>query len=152
LDILAAEDTPFDMELLQLGLAKCGGVRSLQIVQDGRELIDYLSGMPPFEKPDRQAPNIIFMDLKMPRMNGFEVLQWLRNNPSYSVIPAIMMSTSDRDDDVLNAYRLGVNAYFQKPSSFKELEDVIYSILKFWSHARRPMVTFSPRREHLPPN
>ena len=138
LDILAAEDTPSDIELLKLALERCGDVRSLHIVRDGLEVLSYLKGEPPFNEPARQAPNIIFMDLKMPRMTGLEVLQWLRQHPECSVIPVIIMSASTLDQDVLQAYRLGANAYFQKPTDFGELGKIIRTILEFWSHAKRP--------------
>ena len=144
LDILAAEDTPSDIDLLQLALKHCGDVRSLEIVRDGLELIEYLQGKPPFNQPDRQVPNIILMDLKMPRLDGFEVLKWLRANPECSVIPVIVMSGSGLDQDVLQAYRLGANAYFEKPGSFEQLEEILRSILLFWSSAKRPPITRFP--------
>jgi two-component system response regulator len=144
LDILAAEDTPSDIELLKLVLERCGDVRSLQIVRDGIEVLSYLKGEPPFNEPARQAPNIIFMDLKMPRMTGLEVLQWLRQHPECSVIPVIIMSASTLDRDVLEAYRLGANAYFQKPTDFGELGKIIRTILDFWSQAKRPPLNKFP--------
>ncbi len=144
LDILAAEDTPSDIELFKLALERCGDVRSLNIVRDGLEVLSYLKGESPFDQPGRQAPNIIFMDLKMPRMTGLEVLQWLRQHPECSVIPVIIMSASTLDGDVLEAYRLGANAYFQKPTDFGELGKIISTILEFWSHAKRPPVNKFP--------
>jgi len=144
LDILAAEDTPSDIELLEMALARCGSVRSLKIVSDGGDIIAYLRGEPPFNQPARQPPNIILMDLKMPRLGGFEVLKWLRHNPECSVIPVIVLSSSPLEDDVTQAYRLGANAYFEKPSTFQELEDILRSILVFWSHAKRPLVLKFP--------
>ena len=141
LDILAAEDTPSDIELLQLALQRCGAVRSLRVVEDGQQLVDYLRGDPPFNQPGRQMPNIILMDLKMPRMNGFEVLEWLRENPECSVIPVIIMSASGLEPDILQAYRKGANAYFEKPTDFHHLENILQSILTFWSHAKLPPVS-----------
>lgn len=143
LDILAVEDTPSDIDLLRMALQKCGSVRSLQVVNDGAEAIAYLKGEPPYDAGRRQVPNIIFMDLKMPRMSGLEVLRWLRNNPECSVIPVIIMSNSCLDQDVLQAYRLGANAYFEKPTDFDALQSILQSILTFWSHAKRPpMIRF----------
>jgi CheY-like chemotaxis protein len=142
LDILAAEDTPADIELLQLALARCGGeVNSLKIVEDGQEVVDYLQGEPPFDQPHRVVPNIILMDLKMPRMTGFEVLTWLRHHPHCSVIPVVIMSSSSLPQDVLQAYRLGANAYFEKPTDFAQLQEILHSIIAFWSHAKRPPVS-----------
>ena len=141
LDILVAEDTPSDIDVLKMALARCGHVRSLQIVKDGSEVIGYLRGDPPFNQPRRQVPNIVILDLKMPHMNGLQVLEWLRANPECSVIPAIIFSSSGLEDDVLRAYRAGANAYFEKPTDFDQLQEILHSILKFWSHARRPPVT-----------
>ncbi len=145
LDILAAEDTPADIELLQLALARCGGeVNSVKIVEDGREVVDYLQGEPPFDQAHRVVPNIILLDLKMPRMTGFEVLSWLRQDPHCSVIPTIVMSSSALPQDVLKAYRLGANAYFEKPTDFAQLQEILRSIIAFWSHAKRPPVSEIP--------
>jgi CheY-like chemotaxis protein len=141
LDILVAEDTPSDIDLLKLALDRCGEVRSLQIVRDGQEVIDYLRGAPPFDQPHRQVPNIIFMDLKMPRMDGFGVLAWLRKNPDCAVIPVIIMSASGLPPDILQAYRLGANAYFKKPTDFGQLQEILKTILTFWAHAERPSIT-----------
>jgi CheY-like chemotaxis protein len=144
LNILAAEDTPSDVELFEIALKKCGNVRSLQIVRDGQEVIDYLQGHHPFTTNKREPPNVIFMDLKMPRLTGFEVLQWLRKHPECSVIPVVIMSSSSLEDDVLQAYRLGANAFFEKPTNFEQLQSIIRSILTFWSHAKRPPVNKFP--------
>jgi two-component system response regulator len=141
LDILVAEDTPSDIKLLEKALERCGEVRSLKIVTDGQDLVDYLRGQSPFHEPGRQVPNLILLDLKMPRMDGFEVLAWLRKHPECSVIPVVVMSTSSLDSDVLQAYRLGANAFFEKPVNFEALQDILRSILMFWSHARRPPLT-----------
>jgi len=144
LDILAAEDTPSDIELFEIALKQCGNVRSVQIVRDGQEVIDYLQGRAPFTTNRRQPPNIIFMDLKMPHLTGFEVLKWLRKHPECSVIPVVIMSNSPLEDDVLQAYRLGANAFFEKPAKFEQLQSIITSILTFWSHAKRPPINKYP--------
>jgi CheY-like chemotaxis protein len=80
------------------------------------------------------------MDFHMPRMTGLDVLKWLRQHPDCSVIPTIIMSSSALDDDVLAAYHAGVNAYFEKPTSFEELQEILKTILTFWSHAKRPPI------------
>jgi CheY-like chemotaxis protein len=151
LDILAAEDTPADIELLQMALTRCGAdVNSLKIVENGQDVVDYLQGEPPFDQPHRVVPNIILMDLKMPRMTGFEVLTWLRQHPHCSVIPVIIMSSSALPQDVLKAYRLGANAYFEKPTDFAQLQEILRSIIAFWSHAKRPPVSEMPCRGTAP--
>jgi len=138
LDILLGEDTPSDIELFQMALERCGQVRSLNIVRDGEELVSYLRGDPPFEAEKRPSPNVIIMDLKMPRMDGFDVLSWLGNHPDCSVIPAIVLSSSREEADVAKAYKLGANAFFSKPANFAELEEILRLIFEFWDRAVRP--------------
>ena len=138
LDIVLGEDTESDIELFQMALRRCGSVRSLNVVHDGREMIKYLQGKPPFDPVGRQQPNVIIVDLKMPGMDGFEVLKWLRGHPDCSVIPVVVFSSSKEKEDVARAYKLGANAYFEKPSTFGELERILKAILEFWSCAERP--------------
>src|SRR5688572_33480851 len=124
-----------------MALARCGEVRSLKTLNDGQEVVDYLRGEPPFDQPSRLVPNIIFMDLNMPRINGFEVLTWLRKNPECSVIPVIILSSSVSPEEIMRAYQLGANAFFEKPTAFVQLQSILRSILKFWTHALRPPIT-----------
>jgi CheY-like chemotaxis protein len=116
----------------------------LRIVEDGEEAVKYLSGHE--EYADRSwfpLPNIIITDLKMPRMDGFELLRWLRAHPGCSAIPAIVMSSSGRPEDVIKAYNLGANCYFVKPSGLDELVTMIKIIFGFWSCCERPPIVWN---------
>jgi|SRR3954464_11273426 CheY-like chemotaxis protein len=143
LDILLAEDDPHDIELFKIALKQCGHVQSLNVVRDGEELIDYLQGKPPFVGRRRVPPTVIFMDLKMPKLNGFDVLRWLKKHPACGVIPTIMLSGSALEQDVRKAYQLGVNAFFNKPTHFGELAEILELTFNFWSRCERPVVTVS---------
>src|SRR5690242_6993530 len=94
LNILLADDSDTEIELFQMALRRCGQVRSLNVVRDGSEAIAYLRGDPPFTPNGRQSPNIIVLDLKMLRMGGLDVLDWLRHHPECSVIPTVIFSNS----------------------------------------------------------
>ena len=97
----------------------------VQIVTDGEQVISYLRGEGSFA--DRQQfpfPGVIFLDIKMPRLGGFGVLEWVHKHPECHVIPTMMFSSSSHPDDVKRAYQLGANAYLVKPATISELEGV----------------------------
>src|SRR5260370_10630940 len=100
-------------------------------VADGMEVIQYLKGEGKFEDRDKfPFPNLVILDLKMPRMTGLEVLHWLRHKPEFARLCTVMLSGSGLDQDVAEAYRLGVYAYFRHPSDFSHFIKVLNSILQ----------------------
>jgi CheY-like chemotaxis protein len=92
-------------------------------------------------------PEVIVLDLKMPRMPGLDLLAWLRDHPEFQVIPTIVMSSSKHDSDVRQAYHLGANTYFVKPSSFDMLARVIQTLHEYWALSTRPQPNPLPGRE-----
>ena len=140
LDILLAEDTDSEVELFQMALKLIGRVRSLSVVRDGEQAISFLRGEPPFELKGRPSPNVIVLDLKMPKLSGLEVLEWLRQHPECSVIPTVVFSNSMHESDIEEAYKLGANAFFAKPSQFEQLKEILELILGFWDRALRPVL------------
>ncbi len=141
LDLLLVEDDPNDIQLFKLAFGRSGKrARSLQIVRDGQEAIDYLCGNPPFLHEEHRPPNIIVTDLKMDGMNGFEFLRWLHGHPDYAVIPTIVLSGSYLDHDVRTAYQLGANAFFTKPHAVAQLSAILRAAMEFWSLAEKPQV------------
>ena len=141
LDLLLLEDDPNDTQLFKVAFSRCGKqARSLQIVRDGQEAIDYLCGLPPFVHDGNPQPNIIMTDLKMDGMNGFEFLRWLRAQPEYAVIPTIVLSGSYLEHDVRTAYQLGANAFFTKPHTVSHLSKILHSTMEFWSLAEKAHV------------
>jgi CheY-like chemotaxis protein len=114
----------------------------LQVVADGQEAIDYLNNTGKYS--DRNAfplPDLIILDLKMPRVSGFDVLQWIRNDGLARLIPVIVLSSSALTADVNRAYTLGANAYMVKPAEAVALERLIQTISDFWHAGEKPDLT-----------
>jgi CheY-like chemotaxis protein len=141
LTILIAEDSEDDALLLKRAFRKIGLKNPFHILTDGAEVLKYLKGEGQYE--DRQQypfPSVLFTDVKMPRVSGFDILQWLREHPECRVIPTIVFSSSDETNDVTKAYELGANAYFVKPSSLGELEEMLRYAYEFWARCAKPPV------------
>jgi CheY-like chemotaxis protein len=137
--ILIAEDTETDAELLKIALHSIGVKNPLVIVPDGRAVTDYLCGKGKYEeRPAVAFPSVLFVDLKMPRMNGFELLGWLREHPECSIIPVIVLSSSGTESDVKMAYELGAHAYLMKPGNLDDLKAMLRSTMEFWDWCCRP--------------
>src|SRR5262245_44475734 len=140
--ILMVEDDESDVLLLRRALDKGAGGHTLNVVHDGEEAVAYLCGKDKYA--DRTAfpfPNIILTDLKMPRMNGFELLRWLREHPERWVIPTIVFTGSAEASDVQAAYSLGANSYMVKPTSLHDLVSLIQFTYDYWSRCERPPPT-----------
>jgi CheY-like chemotaxis protein len=112
----------------------------VQVAGDGAEAIEYLSGEGSFA--DRKAhpfPDLIVLDLKMPRMTGLDVLSWLKDHPEYRRIPRILLSGSCEERDIDDAYDLGVNSYFQNPGGLDEFRELIHHMISYWAYTQRPV-------------
>ncbi len=145
--ILVLEDDPNDALLLRLALEKNQIHNPLQIVRDGIEGVAYLTGTGKFA--DRRlypVPKVIILDLKMPRMGGLEVLQFLEKNPELRVIPTLVLSSSNEDSDVARAYAAGANTYLVKPGKFEDLQSLIKTVHEYWSRAIKPRHGNAPDR------
>lgn len=139
--ILVAEDDPRDRELLLHAAQPNGCDFELHLTNDGEEALHYLKGSGRFADRVRHPfPDLVVLDLKMPRVNGLEVLKWLRHGSRHARIPTVMLSGSGLDHDVEEAYRLGVNTYFTKPDSLRDLRELIHSLVEYWSRSQRPSV------------
>jgi CheY-like chemotaxis protein len=112
---------------------------SLHLVDNGEEAIQYLCGSGKYsERNNFPFPTVILSDLKMPRMNGFELLRWVRKHPECSVIPTILFSSSAVEADVKEAYRLGANSYLVKPARMEEFVDLLRLVCEYWTRCERP--------------
>ena len=130
--------------MLEKAITHDGVEVNLQITRDGEEVISYLLGERDFA--NRQAhplPDVIVLDLKMPRMGGLDILNWLRNRPQCRDIPTIILSGSSVEKDVQEAYRLGANTFFTKPGGFLELSDLMHDVIHYWSRSQRPVLHHS---------
>ena len=131
---LLVEDNPEDAFLMEIELTRMPGCR-LCILKDGQQAVDYIEGRPPYhDRREFPLPDLILLDLKMPRLNGFEVLKWLRNRPRDDVaaIPVIIISSSDSKEDVKEAYKLGANFYLGKPLNFAAFSERIRLLGLVW--------------------
>ena len=139
MSIVIAEDDDNDIDLLQSALASIACEHTIRIVRDGQEALDYLRGAGQYES--RSAfpfPDVLLLDLKMPRVSGLEVLWWLSKHPQCSVLPTIVFSTSSLESDIKRAYDLGASAYFVKPISFEQLKGILRSTFEFWGKCVKP--------------
>ena len=131
--ILVAEDDPTDAYFFQRAFSRAGLPVMLHFVRDGQEAIDYLQGEGQFS--DRTAyplPQLVLLDLKMPRLNGFEVLEWVRKQPGFNGLQIVIFSSSGEPEDMNRAYGLGANWYLVKPHSIEELMVLVGRFKKFW--------------------
>ena len=134
--VLTADDDPNDRHLMKHAIQRNGAPIELRQVNDGAELTEYMKGKGQFA--DRHLyplPDLIILDLKVPRRDGLQVLKWLRKSGECRRVPTIMLSGSGLDRDVQAAYALGVNSYFSKPSSLEELRELTGLIVEYWSRA-----------------
>jgi len=116
------DDNGDDQAFVRYALEKSGAGRKVYAVHDPMEAIGYLCGKGEYADRDRfPVPNVVLCDLKMPGMDGFDFLRWLKRHPDCSVIPTIIFSNSGLPSDVREAYRLGANAYIRKPSSLAQM-------------------------------
>ena len=141
--ILYVEDEETDVMLLLHVLGKAGIQNPLQTVKDGKLAKDYLAGHAPFE--DRRQyplPGLVLLDLNLPYWSGFEVLKWIRGQPQLRRLPVVVFTSSNRPDDIAQAYDAGANGYLVKPNSLADLSSLVLALRDFWLlHNRGPDVS-----------
>src|SRR5580765_9069367 len=114
--VLLAEDDADDILLTQIAFEKARLANPLQVVRDGEEAIDYLKGAGRFaDRRQFPLPILLLLDLKMPKANGFQVLEWLRQQPDFGRLSVAIMTSSDHDPHISRAYQLGADSYLRKP-------------------------------------
>ncbi|MBM4143760.1 MAG: response regulator [Lentisphaerae bacterium] len=128
--LLMAEDDPEDQMLVRKAFAQAHLANDLTVVNDGEELMDYLHRRPPYEQAIR--PDLILLDLNMPRKDGREALREIKADPLLRSIPVVVLTTSSADEDILRSYDLGVNSYVQKPVTFPKLVELVTELGKYW--------------------
>ena len=131
--VLLVEDNPDDVMLVRRAFGRLHLANPLQVVNNGQSAIDYLSGAG--EYADRVAyplPVVVLLDLKLPGVNGLEVLSWIKTQDGLRRIPVVVLTTSDLREDVNSSYDLGVNSYLRKPVSFDSLVDMLSRLDVYW--------------------
>lgn len=130
--IVLADDDPDDRALVGEALQEAGLPVDLRTVADGPELLEYLRREGRYAGKDAPEPDLVLLDLNMPRMNGHEVLEAIRGDERIKATPVIVLTTSSRDDDVVRSYEAGGNSFITKPSSFPGLVDVMLALDRYW--------------------
>ena len=131
--ILYVEDEESDVVLLQHVLTKAGIQNPLQTVKDGKAAKDYLAGKEPFaDRTAHPLPDLVLLDLNLPYWSGFEVLEWLRQQPQLRRLPVVVFTSSSRPDDIARAYDAGANGYLVKPNALADLTNLVLALHEFW--------------------
>ena len=130
IEILLVEDSPGDQRLTKEALKEGKINNNLYIVEDGEEAIAFLKKQPPFTTVPK--PDLILLDLNLPKMNGQEVLKIIKADENLKRIPVVILTTSQADEDILNAYNLNANCYITKPVDFDQFIHVVNKIQEFW--------------------
>jgi CheY-like chemotaxis protein len=146
--ILLAEDDENDVFFMERAFEQANIANPLIRVKDGEDAISYLKGEGAFaDRNINPVPYLMLMDLKMPRKNGFEVIQWVRQQPELKRLPLVVLTSSREDPDVNRAYELGANTYLVKPVKFEGLVEMMKALNLYWLIlAEKPTLP-----AHLPP-
>jgi CheY-like chemotaxis protein len=131
--ILFAEDNPRDVELTLEALGDHNLANNVIVVRDGVEAMDYLRCDGKYKQRTTGNPAVLLLDIKMPRMDGIEVLRAIRSDDKLKTLPVVMLTSSREEQDLIKSYALGVNAYVVKPVDFKEFIEAVKQVGVFWA-------------------
>ena len=136
--ILLVEDKADDEILALRALRSCEYVQEVVVVRDGAEALDYLFGSGQYADRDtREQPRMILLDMKLPKLNGLDVLRRVRQDPRTRYHPVVLMTSSRQETDIIAGYSLGANSYVQKPVNFDEFVEAIHDLAKYWVQINR---------------
>ncbi len=136
--ILLVEDDPRDIELSLEALRKCHISNEIAVTRDGVDALDFLLGRNAYVKRELTDPAVILLDLKLPRLDGLEVLQAIREDDSLRHLPVVMLTSSREEQDLIRSYQLGVNAFVVKPVKFQDFHKAIQDLGVFWGVLNQP--------------
>ncbi len=136
--ILLVEDNPKDLELTLLALAKSNLANEVVTTRDGVEALEYLHYRGPHADRERGNPAVVLLDLKLPRIDGLQVLEQIREHPETRSLPVVILTSSREERDLIQGYKLGVNAYVVKPVGFPEFLKAIQDLGVFWGVINEP--------------
>jgi CheY-like chemotaxis protein len=136
--ILLVEDNPNDLELALIALERSQLANEVVIVRDGAEALDYLHGRGAYADREQGNPAVVLLDLKLPKVDGLEVLAEIRAEAQLRSVPVVMLTSSKEEQDLIRSYELGVNAYVVKPVDFKEFVRAIADLGIFWAVLNEP--------------
>lgn len=124
--IIAVDDDPDDRDMIEMALSETKLPTRLELLQDGESLMQHL------QDTTKPVPDMILLDINMPRMNGLEALRSIKEDPALKTIPVIMLTTSREEADVITSYRLGCNSFITKPNLYDSLVDLLKVLSEYW--------------------
>jgi two-component system response regulator len=137
-EILLVEDNPEDAEMTMRALRRNHLVTRVHWVNDGAEALDYLFSTGPYAGRDSaRPPKVVLLDIKMPKVDGIEVLRKMKSSPATLAIPVVVMTSSNEERDVIETYKLGVNSYIVKPVQFETFLDTVAKLGLYWTLMNR---------------
>ena len=136
--ILLVEDNPKDLELTLAALAKCQLANEIVVARDGVEALDFLYRRNKHSERAAGDPAVVLLDLKLPRLDGLQVLERIKSDPQQRQIPVVMLTSSREESDLLRSYELGVNAFVVKPVDFNAFFEAIQDLGMFWAVLNEP--------------
>lgn len=138
-EILLVEDTAADVILITRSLRKANLVNEIVVANDGREALDYFEGVGRFEGRDTTVPPaVVLLDLKLPRLGGLEVLKYLREHEATQLLPVVILTSSDEEDDIVQALAGGANSYVRKPVEWTHFGEVVQQVGLYWVLVNEP--------------
>ena len=137
--ILLVEDNPDERELIRLAFHEVGALHEFSVVEDGQQAMDYLLGAGEFaERNIRENPDIILLDLKLPKLNGFEVLKLIRANQNTAHVPVVIFTSSNIQTDMLAGYKIGANSVIAKPIEAAQYIECVKILAAYWLRWNHP--------------
>jgi two-component system, chemotaxis family, response regulator Rcp1 len=127
--ILLVDDSATDAKIIERALRESRAAHTLTVLRDGRDALEHLRRLHAAAEP---APDLILLDLNLPGLDGGQVLVEIKSDPALRVIPVVVLTTSRRDEDVVQTYRAGANTYIQKPSEYPRYRDLVAILSKYW--------------------
>lgn len=131
-NILLVEDNPDDVELALHALKKNNLINPVQVLRDGQEAVNYLFYKGQYSSSNHELPSLILLDLKLPKVDGIEVLRMIKGDKKLIRIPVVVLTSSSEDSDVVRSYDLGVNSYIRKPVDFDQFVETVKRIGYYW--------------------
>lgn len=131
--VLLVEDNPDDQELIRMTLEESNVANDIVVLSDGAQALDYLFGAGAYAGRDvSDTPQVVLLDLKLPKVNGLEVLERLRADPRTAFIPVVILTSSSEEEDILASYQLKANSYIRKPVDFNHFAEAIKQLGLYW--------------------
>jgi CheY-like chemotaxis protein len=143
--ILVADDDPKDVELTLAALEEHHLANEVFVVNDGAEALDYLYYRGRYKLRARENPAVVLLDLKMPKVDGLEVLRTIKADEELKTIPVVILTSSREEQDLVSSYQLGVNAYVVKPVNFQDFIEAVKNLSAFWALINEPPPGSAPR-------